>query len=168
MLSKEDYTYSPPNRRYLAQDIYVPSLRSRTVGVLVVSVDSSASITIKALQVWGNEVAKLSSIVEECVVLVSDTTVHQVIKTRDIPAFLKSLKFKGRGGTDHRPVFEKIRELRLSPDLFIGLTDGATVYPEIRPSYPVLWCLTAEGHSMRSWRILLPYHSYVTSEAHAR
>jgi hypothetical protein len=81
---------------------------------------------------------------EECTIIVSDALVQQVIKTSGIPQFLKTLQFKGRGGTNHVPVFKHIIHEKLVPELFIGLTDGQSKFPESKPKYPVLWCLTSD------------------------
>jgi predicted metal-dependent peptidase len=125
----------------------MPTLRSLEAGCVVFCVDASGSITDRQLEAFAPEMARVADLVEECTVLVHDSTVQQVIRPKDIPAFLKNIHFKGRGGTDHRPVFLKIRELGLRPDLFIGLTDGASAYPLKKPPYPVLWCLTKEHHT---------------------
>lgn len=145
-LAKNDYTWLPPNRRYLPYDICMPTLRSLEAGSIAFCVDSSGSISDRQLEAFAPEMVRVANLVEECTVLVHDSIVQQVIKPKDIPAFLKNIHFKGRGGTDHRPVFLKIKELGLHPDLFIGLTDGASAYPPKKPPYPVLWCLTKEHH----------------------
>jgi len=51
-----------PNRRYLASALYLPEIRSESMPLLVVAVDSSAS-TQSVLPIFK---AELQSIVEEC------------------------------------------------------------------------------------------------------
>lgn len=144
-LTKNDFTLFPPNRRYLPFEVVAPSMRSYEVGRLVISVDDSGSITSGQLQAFASETAKLASLVEEATIIVSDSVIQQVIKTHEILAFLKEIKFKGRGGTNHIPVFGHIEKERLVPELFIGLTDGHSTFPVKKPRFPVLWCLTAQG-----------------------
>lgn len=54
------------------------------------------------------------------------------------------------GGTDHVCVFDYIREHRLNPCVFVGLTDLYSGFPPRRPPYPVLW-LTPEHHGDAPW-----------------
>jgi len=53
--------------------------------------------------------------------------------------FLRNPRIFGGGGTSHIPVFEYIARHHLEPDLFIGITDLRSVFPEKKPHYPVLW-----------------------------
>jgi hypothetical protein len=56
---------------------------------------------------------------------------------------LSSLKLLGHssgGGTDFRPIFEKVEALREDrPDMLIVFTDGMGTYPESAPSIPLFW-----------------------------
>ena len=49
-----------------------------------------------------------------------------------------------------RPVFAAVAERRLQPDVFIGLTDLESVFPERAPAYPVLWVVPTE-HGEAPW-----------------
>ncbi len=144
-LSREDYSMTPPNRRYLMYDLYLPSLRSWNLGRVVMDIDVSGSVRTRQLDAFASEAKKISTLIEECTIITSDTMVQQVVKCHEVSQFLKTLEFKGRGGTDHRPVFDAIKEMRLEPELFIGLTDGESIFPEKKPPYPVIWCLTKAG-----------------------
>jgi len=142
----------PPHRRWLVlEDLIRPSLRSEQVGSLVVAVDTSGSISQGVLAQFAAEVAKLAALAEEILVLTCDAQVHQVVATEEVPAFLAQLKFKGGGGTSHLPVFEHLAREGIRPDLFIGLTDLHSVFPEQAPPYPVLWCTTEEHGDPPPW-----------------
>ena len=84
----------------------------------------------------------------------ADAAVHEVVKITKFSNLLNKIKFKGGGGTDFRPVFDKVKELNIFPELLIYLTDAYGSFPEKQPNYPVLWCLTEEnsvvpwGHSV--------------------
>lgn len=149
ILSRDEYSLSPPNRRHLADDIYLPGLRSESLGEVVINIDSSGS-TGPYLTRFATEAKALFGQVEEVLIIVSDTMVQEVVKSRDIASYLKNLKIKGGGGTDHRPVFKYMEERKIRPELFIGLTDGASCYPVKSPAYPILWCLTKE-HTVPPW-----------------
>jgi len=45
-----------------------------------------------------------------------------------------------RGGTDFRPVFDKIEEQGIKPAIFVGFSDLCGSFPEIAPKYTVIWC----------------------------
>ena len=102
------------------------------------------------LGVVAAELASLHALVPELTVLVADAKVQQVVRARELPAFLKGLRFRGGGGTSHLPVFEWIRERRLQPELFIGMTDLFTELPTRRPAFPVLW-LVPQRHGGAPW-----------------
>lgn len=151
-LAKEDFSLFPPHKRWLCEsDLIWPSMRSPSLGALVVSVDTSASISQALLQAFAAEVAKLATLSEETLLLTHDAAVHQIIRTSELPRFLKTLDFKGGGGTSHIPVFDYLRERRLHPDLFIALTDLYSEYPTDTPRFPVLWTTTEDHGSPPPW-----------------
>lgn len=70
-----------------------------------------------------------------------------VISNRyELKSYMKRVSVQGRGGTDFRPVFNRIEELR-KKDRFSGLkgllyfTDGDGVYPEKPPKYKTAFVL---------------------------
>jgi predicted metal-dependent peptidase len=147
VLAKDDYSLSPPNRRWLVQaDLILPSLRSERPGQVVVLIDASGSISKPTLEAFGAEIAKLHTYAEDTLILTHDVEVHQVIPTREIPAFLRTLEITGGGGTSHVPAFTYLREHRVSPELVIALTDLYSDFPERKPAFPVLWCVPEDHH----------------------
>ena len=149
-LARDQYSLSRPNRRYLEQDIVVPGLHSEKAGCLVVAVDTSASMTEEQLAQIGAELDALAPQCEQFVLIVADAEIQEVIREGEIASYLKRRRFKGGGGTDHRPVFEYIDEQRIHPDLFVGLTDLYTCLPRKKPPYPVLW-VVPEEHGDALW-----------------
>ena len=53
--AKSDYAWTPPNRRYIARGLYLPSLRSENLGPVVVAVDTSGSIDDATLAAFSAE-----------------------------------------------------------------------------------------------------------------
>jgi len=145
-LAKDDYTYERCNRRLLSQDIYLPDLRNHIIGNVVVAVDTSGSITKKIIETFAAELYKVSHLVEEVTVITCDATVHEVVKIRKMDDFMKKIKFLGGGGTDFRPAFRTIEDMRARPELFIYLTDLYGTFPDKVPPYPVLWVAICEGN----------------------
>jgi predicted metal-dependent peptidase len=156
-LRKDDYSLFPPHRRWLMEaDLIRPSLRSEGLAQLVVVVDTSGSITRPLLEAFAAEVTKLATLADETLLLTHDAAVHQVIRTAALPAFLRTLDFRGGGGTSHVPVFDWLRERRQHPDLLIALTDLHSAYPEQAPRFPVLWCACENHGSPPAWgRVLV-------------
>jgi predicted metal-dependent peptidase len=147
VLARDDYSLFPPNRRWLVQaDLILPSLRSESHGQFVVFIDASGSISRPMLEAFGAEIAKLHNYAEDTLILTHDVEVHQVIPTREIPAFLRTIEIKGGGGTSHVPASTHLREHRIAPDLVIALTDLFSDFPERKPPCPVIWCVPEAHH----------------------
>jgi len=136
-----DYSWRMPNRRYIAGGVYLPELRSESMPVIVVAVDTSAS-TSSVLPIFK---AELQSIVDECqpeatLVMMADAAVQRVDRfERDDPI---EFNVEGLGGTDFRPVFEHVEREQLSPACLIYLTDGDGCFPDEPSDYPTLWAIT--------------------------
>jgi predicted metal-dependent peptidase len=45
----------------------------------------------------------------------------------------------GGGGTDFRPVFDRVNKDGLDPECVVYLTDGMGSFPAVAPPYPVIW-----------------------------
>ncbi len=148
--AREDYALTRPNRRYLEQDIVVPGLRSERLGLIVVALDTSASLSNELVTELVAEIVPLSDLAEDAILIVADAKVHEVISLDELPRWLRAGVALGGGGTDHRPVFAYFEEHGLTPDVFIGLTDLLSEFPKRRPPYPVLW-LTPPDHGDPPW-----------------
>lgn len=146
----DDYSLARPNRRWLAEGFLVPGVVPRMEHDLIVAVDTSGSMSNDALASIGAELVALAMVEPNVTLLVGDAAVHQVVPARDLAAFLGGLRLKGGGGTDHRPVFAWIEQARRRPDVFIGLTDLHSAFPDKAPPYPVLW-VTTPNHGRAPW-----------------
>jgi len=145
-MAKEDYSYSMPNRRFVGQDLYMPSLLSYKVGTVAVAVDTSGSIGKNELGAFANELRKVSALISEVIVMSCDATVHSFEIIRDMTNFPNAVKkLKGGGGTDFRPPFAELAKRKIEPEVFIYLTDGEGTFPEKRTiQYPTIWVMTTE------------------------
>ncbi|HOA12871.1 MAG TPA: VWA-like domain-containing protein [Myxococcota bacterium] len=150
-VAKDDYSLCHPNKRYMEHDLLVPGLYSEKVGQVVVSLDTSGSMTEADLQAVAVELNALQAQAVDLTLIVADAQIQQVVGPDSIERFLKARKFRGGGGTDHRPVFDWIRDARLRPDLFVGLTDLQTCLPDRRPPFPVLWVVPAASRATAPW-----------------
>lgn len=144
--ARSDYSWTPPNRRFIHQGLYLPSLHSEELEGIAVAVDTSGSIDNAQIAEFASE---LTAILEEfnttATVIHCDTDVTNVetFSQDDLPLDLNP---KGGGGTDFRPPFDWIEEHAPQPPAaLIYLTDlQSNKYPD-EPGYPVLWAHTDEG-----------------------
>ena len=151
-LSQDDYSFAKPNRRYLPQDLILPSLYSQKVGSIVVARDTSGSVTDEDQDQLFAEIVKMSSLVGEITVIDCDTIVQQVTTVRSAHGLRDVAKIHGRGGTSFVPPFIEVEKRRLAPEIFIYLTDGYGEGPKKPPPYPVLWILTtADSKRPTEW-----------------
>ena len=138
--TKTEYRMMPPSKRYLHIPIYMPSLKGEFLEIAV-AVDTSGSISQPELETFVSEMQGIADQFENYRIHVyaCDAAVHgyDVIETHD--EWPKS--YKGRGGTDFRPVFKDIEEKGLDISVLIYLTDSYGSFPETPPSYPVLWVI---------------------------
>ena len=135
----DEYSLSRPNKRYLADELVVPGRYSDRLGHLVVAIDTSASMSPRQLSLVAAELRPLTALAVQSTVIIADAVVHRVIPGDRLEAFLLRGQFAGRGGTDHRPVFAWLKDNGVCPDLFVGLTDLYSKFPDRTPAYPVVW-----------------------------
>ena len=67
----------------------------------------------------------------------------------DFKKFMQNIKIEGRGGTDFRPVFEYVEELREQGEFenlkgLIYFTDGYGIFPEYKPDFDVAFIFLDE------------------------
>lgn len=140
----DDYSWRQPNRRYIHQGVYMPSMLSETYGEMALLLDTSCSLGQKDLDECAGEVNSIDLLVaakKHVMYIDSKLQGYDVFEGHDAV----DLHFKGGGGTDFRPGFSKIEEEGITPKVVIYFTDGyCSSYPEV-PDYPVLWMITANG-----------------------
>lgn len=143
---RDDYSWTPPNKRFLHLDVVLPSLSHRKLPDMVLAIDTSGSVTSAEMDQFA---AELSGLLE-----VFDTTVHVVYcdsKVTGVDSFTRcdlplSLSPTGGGGTDFCPVFTWVEEEGLDPACLVYLTDLECLkFPSPEPDYPVLWAQVGNG-----------------------
>ncbi len=134
-----DYRWTPPNRRYIASGLYLPSVERQGLGEIVIAVDTSGSIGKLELEQFAGEISAISEEAqpEAIHVVYCDAAVQSTQQFG--PSEPVRLEPKGGGGTDFCPAFQWVAENNIAPVCFIYLTDLCChSYPET-PEYPVLW-----------------------------
>ncbi len=149
----DERRWTPPARRYLPQGLYLPARRSLCLNC-VVAVDTSSSTT-RLLPRFFTELSSLLNSFGnyELTVIQCDAKIHKVETFSDEHPLIGQQEWDtcGHGGTDLRPPFDYVRENRLSPDVFIYLTDGFGPASDNVPTYPVMWILPQNGARPAAW-----------------
>ena len=148
--ASEEYSLRRPNRRAMVWGVVAPSLVCGEIPHVAVALDTSASMGEAELSAIRAEVGALAR--ADCVltVLIADAVVHAAAEGAAAVRLLRARRWPGGGGTDHRPVFEWLAARRRRPDLFVGLTDLASRFPEAPPPFPVLW-IVPPGAGAAPW-----------------
>jgi predicted metal-dependent peptidase len=114
---------------------------------LIVAVDTSGSVTNDMFQQFIAEVASIVDDVRprDLYLMQCDATVQSIDDCTDTADLFK-VQFKGGGGTDFIPVFEKVDDVIGDPDCLVYLTDGFGRFPQKPPRYPVIWGNISPAH----------------------
>ncbi|PIE73287.1 MAG: hypothetical protein CSA20_04185 [Deltaproteobacteria bacterium] len=146
--ARSDYTWMMPNRRYLHQDVYFPALLENELQQIVVAVDTSGSVQPDELQHFAAEItAIMEQFPSRLHLLYCDAAVQEYrqFDKADLPVVIEP---KGGGGTDFRPVFERVEKEHIPAACLIYLTDMECLhFPAEMPPYPVLWVQTGESRT---------------------
>jgi predicted metal-dependent peptidase len=143
-----DYSWSQPNRRYIASGLYLPGTTKENLGYFVVAIDTSGSVNQSMLDSFG---AELTAIMHEArperlQVVYCDTAVRSTETFTPDDGEVK-LSAKGGGGTRFSPVFDSINAQCLeldAPKALLYFTDLKSADRPKEPSeYPVLWITPA-------------------------
>lgn len=138
-----DYTWKQPAARYQSYGLYLPSLHSEQLPPIVLAIDASGSC-------WGYQAAFVSemqsimteTLPEKLVACFFDTGIQT--SKEYAPNDSIDLKSTGAGGTDFRCIFDWIDKEEINPACLIVLTDLEGPFPDMPPSYPVLWVSTTQ------------------------
>lgn len=137
-VSKNDYSFTRANTRYLSSGIVMPSLHSVEPGNFVLVVDTSGSVDEELLNKFAGEMQEICSMTSTPIrVIYVDSKVNGEQEIDPTDTF--TLKPIGGGGTDFKPAFDLLEEEGEMPKGLIYFTDMCCYsFPE-EPAYPVLW-----------------------------
>jgi predicted metal-dependent peptidase len=134
-----DYRWSPPNRRFVASGLYLPSLMRAGLGEIVIVVDTSGSIGTAELEQFAGEITAINEEAQpERIHVVSCDAAVQGVEEFG-PGEPIKLCPKGGGGTDFVPAFSWVEENGIVPKCLIYLTDLCCSSFPAAVDYPVLW-----------------------------
>jgi predicted metal-dependent peptidase len=143
--AKDASSWRRVNRRYLASDIYMPSLIGERVGCLVIGGDTSGSMGNEELQRAMSEAKGITQIVrpEKVDMLYWDGAVekHEIYEEGNMGAFEEETNPIGGGGTSPVCVQEYLKEKAIKPECIIMLTDGYIDEWGSEWEAPILWVI---------------------------
>jgi predicted metal-dependent peptidase len=149
----DEYSWRRYNKRLLANDMYLPSTVSESVGELVVAIDLSGSIGSEL----GFFVSELKSVCEMCnpevvKVLWWDTAVSgiQTFTDTDYAGLETMLKPTGGGGTDPSCIPEYLSDNNINAEAIVVFTDGWFSTPKWDIATPTLWVTTEREDNIPS------------------
>lgn len=139
--SKDDYSWSRPNRMFAASGLYMPRMWSESMGPIDVVVDTSGSIGERQLNEFAAEIRAIviATRPQRVRVIYADAEVNRVDVFEQGEEI--SITACGGGGTDFRPALALAAED--PPVALVYLTDMYGAFPDQAPDYPVLWCATS-------------------------
>jgi predicted metal-dependent peptidase len=148
-IGNDRYTWDVLNQQLAYRRIGAPGRTSYGCNLVVIAVDTSGSIGQRTLDVFLAEtMALLEQAKPKQVLFVQcDSTIHEW-ETIEGTDDLYGRKLKGGGGSRTEPVFDRIDEEELVPDMLCYLTDGYISYPAQAPSYPVVWGFVDSGDNV--------------------
>jgi len=146
-ITKDDYTWTKPNTRYMQQGIYLPSLYGERSVDMLFFVDTSGSLSNDQLVQIKTEVRKIISTFHIRVIVVYWDTQFQHIEVFEEHEVLEptwDLDAKGGGGTDFTNVLDwidnNLEDQEIDPEAVVFFTDlECTQYPDDEPTLPWMW-----------------------------
>jgi predicted metal-dependent peptidase len=132
-------SFSRPNRRFLSQGLYLPSVTGEALGEIVVAVDCSGSISPRVINEFAAEVRMIKEDGNPSAlhVIYFDAEVsHYEHFGRDDTLHIEP---HGGGGTAFSPVFRYMAERNIEPVATVFLTDLCCNDFGPAPDHPVLW-----------------------------
>lgn len=143
----DESTWRKPNRRYLAEDIYMPSLYSEKITKLVIGFDTSGSCFGGAeMQGFASEMGAIIERLKPEIVVVAyvDTRVAGHQEFNDGQFAVQDMRAAGGGGT-HLPVLYPWMEehKHMDAQAIVWFSDGYTDFGTA-PPIPVLWCMSSD------------------------
>lgn len=147
--NKDKTSWKRPSRRFIGQDIYMPSMIGEAIGKLVIGIDTSGSIGSEELNEFLSEVVGVcKDVTPETLELIYwdyDVAAHETYHIGDYDSLAKTTKPAGGGGTRVGSLNEYLKDKRITPEAIIILTDG---YVESdwggNWEAPTLWAITSK------------------------
>lgn len=136
-----DYSFSQPDRRFLEEEYTLPEMFSfDRLKDIVFAYDTSGSISEHDLFTFYMETLSLFRNYSSLTgwIAICDAHLHNFAPISPSHGY-KEFNFKGGGGTNFRPVFERIEKEGIQPKALFFFSDTQGTFPTEAPNYPVYW-----------------------------
>lgn len=140
--NKSDFTWIKPNRRFIAQGMYLPSLHNPCLSEIAIITDTSGSTDEYKEQFVSETCHVLHDLNPERIHFIQcdyEVQDYQQYTREDLPL---KITHKGGGGTAFEPAFEYIKQHCPQITAAVYLTDLESDDFGPEPPYPVLWVST--------------------------
>lgn len=127
-------TWSKRNRRQLP----LPGIRKKSKK-LVVSVDTSGSVSDKDISMFFGQIEKLVKDYAALTIIEWDTKVRSTYKYQK--GAWKKIKVKGRGGTDPQDLYDYVKKNLKKTSLLVNFTDGYFNWEFNHYGIPTVWAI---------------------------
>ena len=144
----------------------------RKIREFIIAIDTSGSVSGELVQAF---VQKTYNILKSTESFASKINVHiiqcdqkvqedvKITSQEEFDEYLQNMTLKGFGGTDFRPVFSHVEELRKNRAFsnlrgLVYFTDGLGIFPERKPDYDTVFVFLREDYSspeVPSWAMKL-------------
>lgn len=145
-MDKDESTWRRPSRRWIDQDVYMPSVVGESVGRIVLGIDMSGSIGAEEIGQFLGEVKKICETVkpEGIDLLYWDTRVcqHEKYEQDQLDNLLSTTKPRGGGGTDPQCIVDHMIAHKIKAECAVILTDGYVGSWGDGWPCPTLWGIT--------------------------
>jgi predicted metal-dependent peptidase len=149
IIVRDDFSNKPNSRRAhlggRGRPSVFPKVESDAIGEIVLALDTSGSMSVQDITDGLSEFKGLRDCTPFKLHFVScDAEAYKVTtyERHEDPDWTR-LHIEGGGGTDFKPVFQKVEELMKNtgkrPALLVYFTDTMGGFPEKPPDYPVIW-----------------------------
>lgn len=140
-ITKNDYTFKKPNKRYISRGLYLPSLESIEKGKFVLIIDTSGSVDEKLLSDF---VSEMQGILNDCANSITvyhvDTEIQRIEEIQSDEQ-IDIQQIYGGGGTDFKPAFDHIEKNGIETAAIVYFTDGyCNSFPQ-ELNIPTLWAI---------------------------
>ena len=138
----DERSFARPNRRFIQQGMYLPSITGEVLGEIAFAVDCSGSIGQEEINQFASEIITVWEDQRPLKVHVlyfdSEVSHYDCFDRETMP----DVRPHGGGGTAFSPVFEYMQANNIDPVACVFLTDLVCSDFGDAPSFPVLWVST--------------------------
>ena len=143
----DDRSFARPNRRFIQQGMYLPSVTGEALGEMAFAIDCSGSIGQEEIDQYAAEILQVQPDHHppnlHLIYLDSEVCHYDVYEQGEPPV----IKPHGGGGTAFSPVFQYMRDNDINPVACVFLTDLCCNDFGDAPEYPVLWVSTHDNQA---------------------